>query len=164
MIESLPPIVGKNPKMLILGSMPGPESLRRQQYYAHPQNAFWAFMFLLLGAEPSSDYAERRALIERSPVALWDVLATCEREGALDSGIRAAVPNDIAGLLLKHPGIGMVALNGGRAALEFKKLNIAVSSVRLPSTSPAYAAMNRERKYELWRDALAPYINGEDVE
>ena len=158
MIESLPPIIGAEPVALILGSMPGPESLRVQQYYAHPQNAFWPILFALFKQGYSIEYDVRRKLIEENALILWDVLGSCEREGALDADIRHPVPNDIAGLIGQYPTLRMVALNGGRAAAEYKRLGIDVPAVRLPSTSPAYAAMSRARKTAAWHEALGPYL------
>lgn len=159
MLEGLPPIVGTNPTVLILGSMPGPESLRLRQYYAYQRNAFWPIMFAILGEEYSPDYGARIALIERSRVALWDVLYRCERDGALDSDIKNPVANDISGFLNLNPTIELVALNGGKAYNEFAKLKIdTCASVRLPSTSPAFAAKSSSDKLAVWKQELKPYL------
>ncbi|HPQ39934.1 MAG TPA: DNA-deoxyinosine glycosylase [bacterium] len=161
-----PPILPDIPRILILGSMPGEESLRQQQYYAHPRNAFWPIMGALLGAGPDLDYAQRAERLRAEGVVLWDVLKQCEREGSLDTRIRAAseVPNAIAPLLRRHPGIRHVFFNGGKAAAAFRKHVISelTETVRerltlrtLPSTSPANARMTLEEKCRVWRRELA---------
>ena len=86
-VTSFPPIVGEMPRVLILGSMPGVESLRAKEYYAHPRNAFWKILGDLGLCDPSESYALRTASMQRASVALWDVLAVCERDGSLDASI-----------------------------------------------------------------------------
>ena len=99
-----PPSIDANCTHIILGSMPGAASLRAQQYYAYPQNRFWRLMaYLLEGGEPPQDYAARLQMLLRHHIALWDSIASCEREGSLDSAIRAAKPNDFTVLLAHYP-------------------------------------------------------------
>lgn len=161
----LSPVVGAAPRILILGSLPGAESLRRQQYYAHPQNGFWRIMGALFGAGPELDYPARLDRLAEAGVALWDVCAEAERAGSLDAAIRAPLANDLAGFLFVHGGIEVVGLNGGTAAKLFDRRIAptlggampavrAVRIARLPSTSPAHARMRIEEKIERWRDGL----------
>ena len=95
-VRSFEPIVGHQPRILILGSMPGTASLHATQYYAHPRNAFWPIISELFDL-PSGDYETRAALLARKGVAVWDVLKTCFRAGSLDSAIddRTIVVNDL---------------------------------------------------------------------
>ena len=162
--ESFDPIVGPEPQVLILGSMPGADSIRAKQYYAHPRNAFWRIL-ADLGIAPGDTYNERITALSRRGVALWDVLKACEREGSLDSGIVHASekPNDIPGLLRKHPTIHALFFNGGKAERAFRRHVLpklaehqceAVSQRRLPSTSPAHT-IPYERKLAAWRAVLA---------
>src|SRR5690554_3614325 len=85
--ECLPPVVGTRPRTLILGSLPGRKSLEMQQYYAHPQNAFWKIVAQLFGAPSSLPYGRRVKILTDHHIALWDVLAAAERPGSLDSSI-----------------------------------------------------------------------------
>lgn len=90
-------MVGNRPKVLILGSMPGEESLRRRQYYGHPKNHFWRLVGEALGEELEGlSYRRKIAALKRRGVALWDAIADCERSGSLDSRIRRERPNDVA--------------------------------------------------------------------
>lgn len=152
-------VVGENPRLLILGSMPGGESLRQGQYYAFRANAFWRITGALFGFRPDLPYSERLDALRRGGVALWDVLKECERDGSLDSNIRAPVPNDIARLLADHPSIRQIACNGGTAFRYFGRfvkpqLRAGYRIVRLPSSSPAAARMSFEEKLAVWRRLL----------
>lgn len=162
-LHSFAPLAGADARVLVLGSMPGAASLRAQQYYAHPRNGFWPLMAALLGETLAPDYAGRTALLLRHRIALWDVLATCERPGSLDAAIvpGSEVPNDIAGLLQRHPGIARIGFNGAAAQRLFQRHvqhrlpQRPVALLRLPSTSPAHAAMGWDAKLGAWR-ALLP--------
>jgi len=159
-IASFPPVVPVAPRALVLGSMPGIASLRAGQYYAHPRNAFWPLMQSLFAVPASASYASRVAALGDAGIALWDVLAECERRGSLDSAIApgSVAVNDIAGWLKDHPDLGVVALNGGTAARLFDRhvwpalgaRRMTLHVLRLPSTSPAHAARSFAEKAEAW--------------
>lgn len=145
------------PQILILGSLPSVTSLGQQQYYAHPQNAFWRIIEALFANGAPCTYDERVELLKHNRIALWDVIATAKREGSLDSAIQpeTVVPNDIVGLLSAYPSITTIYLNGGTAATLFKRhiakqLSATVQIVPLPSTSPANARMGFEEKLGRW--------------
>src|SRR5262244_2276951 len=78
--RSFPAVVDARARVLVLGTLPGEESLRRQQYYAHPRNLFWRIVFALFDATPPSDYAQRLAFVAAHRIALWDVCEIGERE------------------------------------------------------------------------------------
>ena len=161
-VESFAPVVGKNPRILILGSMPGVASLEAVQYYAHPRNAFWPIMGELFGFDAQVDYAERIARIREQPVVLWDTLQSCVRPGSLDSAIErdSVQANDIPDLLETYPDIRAVVCNGAMSAKYFKKLVLpelergAIELLQMPSTSPANAGMKFEQKLDAWRRIL----------
>lgn len=165
LVESFPAIAATGCRTLILGSMPGVASLARQQYYAHPRNAFWPIMTELLGIDSSADYEARIRQLGDSGFALWDVLKSCVRPGSLDSAIEATsiMPNDIAALLARNRGIRCVCFNGGTAARLYRRyvqptLGATaehITYLALPSTSPAHAAVQFEEKLRQWRAILA---------
>jgi hypoxanthine-DNA glycosylase len=158
--ECFAPIVGKTPRILILGSLPGQRSLQQQQYYAHPQNAFWKLIEKLFGAASPLPYTERVKILTDHHIALWDVLAAAERPGSLDSSIvhASARANDFAGFFRAHPQIRRVFFNGRKAEEMYRRfvlpgLGPEFEELRyecLPSTSPAHAGMNFARKMEHW--------------
>ncbi|MBI3552499.1 MAG: DNA-deoxyinosine glycosylase [Elusimicrobia bacterium] len=156
MPRSFPPVVAPGAKVLILGSMPGAASLKKKQYYAHPQNQFWRLLGEVLGKDlPLMTYEDRLAVLKSSGVALWDVLAACEREGSLDADIEDEEPNRVAELL-RETEIKIVFLNGGKAESAFKafiaeSLPAGVSFARLPSSSPAHAGLTYAEKLDAWR-------------
>ncbi len=146
--------------ILILGSMPGERSLELQQYYGHKNNRFWRLMAEIFNnGEMLDDYEERKTLLLRSNVALWDVLAFCRREGSLDSAIRDEEYNDLAGFIARHPKIKRICCNGGKAYAALKKycrtnsIN-GVEILAMPSTSPANARCNFEKLKNIWAPAL----------
>ena len=157
--SSFAPIARDDARILILGSMPGVESLRRQQYYAHPQNSFWKLIAEILGFEYTPDYRKRTAALIRNRVALWDVLKFCERPGSLDSSIHVTseVPNDFADVFARHPAIRAVFFNGSKAAASYRRLvlphlkELELRYQALPSTSPAHAALNFAAKKRVWQ-------------
>lgn len=151
---------------LILGSMPGEASLQAGQYYAHPRNQFWPIMGALFGAHPSLPYEERLRALSRAGIALWDVLASCTRSGSLDTAIDlcSAQANDFATFLDAHPMIDRVCFNGSLAERRFR-LDVmprvrSLNTVRLPSTSPAHAALSTAEKLDAWRQVLQPQRAG----
>jgi TDG/mug DNA glycosylase family protein len=145
-------------QILILGTLPGVESLKQQRYYAHPRNAFWPIMGALYGASPDIVYDARLEILKNNRIALWDVCACARREGSLDSNIQAPVPNDFAAFFATHPLIGRICFNGQPAEQLFRRLRSdglpVMRQSTLPSTSPAHARMGFEEKLVRWRDAL----------
>jgi len=160
-LTGLAPIVSGNTSLLILGSFPGARSIAQQQYYAHPQNHFWRILQALWSGNPlpagEDSYQKRSKWLLDRGLGVWDVYASCEREGSLDSAIRDAVVNDIASLHL--PKLAAVAHNGGesfRHARHTRTLGVPVH--RLPSSSPANATWSFERKVQAWREVFERYL------
>jgi len=160
--RSFPPIVDARSRVLVLGTLPGEESLRRQQYYAHPRNLFWPIVFALLGATPPADYDERLVFIAAHRIALWDVCEVGERERSADTTIRRERPNAIDRLLDEHRLIRAVAFNGTGARRLYDRhfpRRPELTYLALPSTSPAYATIDFAGKLARWtvlREALPP--------
>ncbi|HSN47889.1 MAG TPA: DNA-deoxyinosine glycosylase [Flavobacterium sp.] len=150
---SFPPISNPNATILILGTMPGAQSLAASQYYGHPRNAFWKILFSLFNTPFSVDYEHRKNVILENGVALWDVLEVCVRPGSLDSAIEQEVANDFNSFLKVHPNITHIYFNGQKAAAYFRqhiKLDNEYHLVTLPSTSPAHAGKSFEAKLKEW--------------
>jgi hypoxanthine-DNA glycosylase len=159
LVRSFAPISRPDAKILILGSMPGRESLAREQYYAHPRNAFWPIMSALF-ALPESGYAERSRQLLDNRVAIWDVLMACVREGSLDANIEPAsiVANDFPSFYARHPAVDRVFFNGAKAESVYRRHVLPglagtaadLPLLRLPSTSPAHAGMSLGQKTRAW--------------
>ncbi len=160
--HSFAPVITDGARILILGSVPGQASLAARQYYAHPRNAFWPIMAELFGAEPGQTYSARLRMLQQHGIALWDVLASCERPGSLDADIDSAsiVVNDFNRLFDRYPGIDRIVFNGAMAEHCFRRhADVGAAQRisarwRLPSTSPAHASLPYRQKLELWREAL----------
>jgi TDG/mug DNA glycosylase family protein len=160
--SSFPPIVDTNSRVLVLGTLPGEESLRRREYYAHPRNLFWPILFGLFDAAPLPDYDERLAFVVERGIALWDVCGSAERVASADTTIRAEVPNAIPELLQSHPAIRTLAFNG-TAARRLHDRHFTrrpdLAYLALPSTSPAHARLGLAEKLAQWR-ALGAVLEG----
>ena len=154
---SFPPSVTPDCSVLVLGSLPGDESLRQAQYYAHPRNAFWKIMGALLGFDPSLPYGERLSLLNRGGV----------RPGSLDQHITQEQPNDVTALLDRFPGIGVVCCNGTASHKYLKRyfpelfLRETLSVIQMPSTSPAAARLTYEQKFRAYEKIMAPLLRKE---
>ena len=161
-LQSFPPIADNTARVLILGSMPGAASLAAQRYYAHPHNAFWPIVCTLLKVAPADRYETHIAALRATHIALWDVLQSCTRQGSLDAGIarESEVANDFAGFFEAHPAIDRIFFNGAKAEASFRRLVLPTLAsgplklIRLPSTSPAHAAMSFADKLSAWQVIL----------
>jgi double-stranded uracil-DNA glycosylase len=161
---SFPPIANEDARILILGSMPGVKSLEQQQYYAHPRNAFWPIISELFGINKNLEYQLRCKYLIENQVAVWDVLKACQRKGSLDKHIDPVtiIANDFNSFFEQHSTIQQIFFNGTKAeqfftqhvlpALDYSVTHI--SRQRLPSTSPAHAAMGYKQKLHVWKHAL----------
>lgn len=155
-LRSFKPIAERRSRILIVGTMPGPVALAKKEYYGFPGNHFWPILFDLFATQPVRrvpSYSEKIRLLKSNHIALWDVIQMCFREGAGDGRIRNAAPNDIPRLLKRCPGIRAIFLNGILAERLFQKHfggRLRIPAIRLPSTSPAYAAMSYRLKREKW--------------
>jgi hypoxanthine-DNA glycosylase len=157
--QGLAPVWAPYARLLLLGSFPSAASLAAQQYYGHPRNQFWPLLSALWGQDlRTSPYEERLACARARGLAIWDVYAACEREGSLDSAIRAAEPNDLLGLAARMPGLQAVAHNGGESARHVRVTQrLGLPVYRLPSSSPANASWSFERKLAAWREVFAAH-------
>ena len=158
--RGFPPVARADARVLVLGSLPGQRSIAEQQYYGHPQNAFWGIMAELVDATGS--YADRCAALVDHRIALWDVLAASVRPGSMDADIdlESSQVNDFETFFRSHADIQRVCFNGRKAAQMFARFAAGAAGSRetviLPSTSPAFAAMRFEEKLQRWRAALQP--------
>lgn len=133
--------------------MPGPEALRRQEYYGFPGNHFWKIMYVLFSVDKPLEYSAKIKLLTDNHIALWDVFQSCERKGALDSAIQNAQVNDIPALLKQYPNIRAIFLNSKAAEKMFQRQfsgEIKIPSKYLPSTSPAHASLSLSQKAKAW--------------
>ena len=165
-LQGLGPLITPTTQVLVLGSFPGLRSLQLQQYYAHPQNQFWPILHALWPRAPwpqDGDYAERCTCALAQGLGVWDVYASCEREGSLDSAIRHALLNDFPGLLQRCPQLTGIAHNGGESFRHARAVEQSLAHAglagrvrlhKLPSTSPANASWTFERKLAAWRAVM----------
>lgn len=162
---SFAPFVPEGARLLILGTLPGEESLRLQQYYAYPRNHFWPLIAALSKTPLPASFPERVAMLKANRWALWDVLEGAERIGSSDAAIRNPTVNAFGDFFALHPGIEAVAFNGQKARDLFRRYILKpgiipedrVTAIDLPSSSPLHA-IPFEDKLAVWRARLDPYL------
>lgn len=157
--SSFPPCCGEDARILILGTYPSPLSFESGFYYGHPRNRFWPLLAELLDEKIPATVEEKKALLLRNRIGLWDVLDNCDIEGAADASIRNPIYHDVSGLLAERD-IRAVFFNGATAEKLFlkRKIELPVPSFRMPSTSPANAAFSMERLAGQWQ-AILPWLD-----
>jgi hypoxanthine-DNA glycosylase len=151
--RSFPPIADAATRVLVLGSLPGEESLARGQYYANPRNHFWRLIGAVIGAElVTLPYEARLEALLAAGIGLWDTVGAATRRGSLDGAIRLQDANDLAALATTLPGLRAIGFNGGKsAALGRPQLaeRTDLPLLPLPSSSPAYT-IPFEAKLAAW--------------
>lgn len=157
---SFSPVEPDQAQLMILGTMPSVASLQENFYYAHARNAFWPILENYFDIKLTSVH-DKKTLLCRQGIFLWDVLQSCDRPGSLDSAIKNPVANNFESTFKKHPQIKTVFFNGKAAESLFKKQVLKIQSLPedifyevLPSTSPANARLNFERKKQFWIEKL----------
>lgn len=156
-IHSFAPIINESSEVLILGTIPGPESLRKRQYYANPNNQFWSIIYSVYDEKTvESSYEDKICFLLDHRIALWDVYYSADRLGALDADIKNPELNDIKGLLHSHPCIKRILLAGRTAEKVFGKYfpDVSIESLYIPSASSAYAKKPIDEKTHDWKNAL----------
>ena len=157
MKQAFPPIADQKSKVLLLGTMPGEQSLKLQQYYGHKGNQFWKIMFNLFKQPLRDSYESKRQLLLTNSIALWDVLQNCEREGSSDTNIKNEVANDFAGFYEKHPSVKHVFFTSGKAETFYDTYvgrNKSVTYHNLPSPSSANTWKTFDEKLNEWTTIL----------
>jgi len=151
--RGLPPVLGRDTRVLILGSFPGEASLAAQQYYAHPRNHFWPLVGALTGTPLATmPYRERLVALRAHGIGLWDVYVACSRRGSLDGAIRDAERGEISRVRRAAPDMRLVCFNGQTAARALPAWREAgYATLALPSSSPAYTRPFEE-KLAQWRE------------
>lgn len=152
-IHPIPPLFDGDSKTLILGSFPSVKSREAEFFYGHAQNRFWAVIALVFGEEKPQTVEEKKKLILKNNLALWDVIHSCEIEGSADSTISNVTANDLS-VILNNSKVDRIFVNGKAAEKYYNKYTYPKTGIRavcLPSTSPANAAWSIERLSEAWK-------------
>lgn len=158
LVHPIPPFYNSDSEILILGSFPSVKSRETGFFYGHPQNRFWKVLAALTREEVPQTIEEKKALLLRNRIALWDVIGSCEIEGSSDASIRNVVPNDLR-IVLDHAPIRTICVNGKTAYRYYEKYmqpKVCREAVCLPSTSPANAAWSLEKLQAEWSRCMTP--------
>lgn len=153
------PIYDKNSKILILGSFPSVKSREMQFYYGHPQNRFWRVLAFLLNEDIPNTIEDKKRLLIKNHIAVWDVIASCSISGSSDTSIKDVIVNDFTDIL-QNSKIEKIFVNGTKAYELYRKYaenRTGIKAIKLPSTSPANAAWSFEKLCEAWGEQLQVY-------
>jgi hypoxanthine-DNA glycosylase len=153
MKHCLPAIIDHNRVILIVGTMPGEKSIALQQYYGNRGNHFWKILFTIFDEPFSKEYGDRLQLLKNHKIALWNVLASCERKGSQDNAIKDELPNDFDSLHDQYPNITHVFFESKAAEkffIKYCRRHEEIAYATLPSTSGLYAGMKYEDKLAEW--------------
>ena len=145
-------IYDRNSKVLILGSFPSVKSREQNFFYGHPQNRFWKVIAAIFKEDVPKTIQEKKKLLIKNNIALWDVIASCEIKGSSDSSITNAVPNDLSAIF-NTAKIEKVFCNGNKSFELYQKHIFPINEIKaekLPSTSPANASYNLEKLIKEW--------------
>lgn len=152
-IHPIPPLYDAESKILILGSFPSIKSREAMFFYGHPQNRFWPLLARLFGEDVPTSIEEKKSLVLRHRVALWDSIHSCTIVGSSDSSVRDVVPNDLS-VILDNSKVERIYCNGALSHKMYTKYiypTTGITAVKLPSTSPANAAFNMDRLEKEWQ-------------
>jgi hypoxanthine-DNA glycosylase len=156
--KSFSPIASSDIEILILGSVPSDTSLSKGEYYAHPRNRFWKIIAEITNEQLPTYYEDKKALLKRHKIGLWDVAEAVNRKGSMDADILDATPNDIDGFVREHKKIKVIGFNGTKAMnlfANFFTFNSDILYLKLPSTSPANAGVTFDGVCKEWEKILA---------
>lgn len=148
--HTIKPVYDENSRILILGSFPSVKSREAKFFYGHKQNRFWKVISAVMGCECPNTVEEKKAMLLKNNIAVWDVIKSCDIDGSSDSSIRNVTPNDITEILL-NTQVKRIFTNGNTAYALFKRYNPDLDVYKLPSTSPANAAFSLERLINEWQ-------------
>lgn len=147
-----PPLFDERSRTLILGSFPSVKSRENLFFYGHPQNRFWKVISSVFGEKVPETVSDKKQLILKNRLALWDSVAFCEVTGSADASLRCILPNDLR-VILDTAAIGRIFCNGRKSHEIYHRLIEPMTGRKaecLPSTSPANAQWNLEQLTAAW--------------
>lgn len=154
-------VYDENSKILILGTFPSAKSRECGFFYGHPQNRFWRVLARICDCECPATIDEKKQMLLKNNIALWDVIHSCDIVGSSDSSIKNVVPNDLS-VIFNAADIKQVFVNGRKAESLYKKYiekDAGMAAICLPSSSPANAGWSEDRLYDYWNEKISVFIN-----
>lgn len=154
---SFEPISNADTTVLILGTMPGDKSLELGEYYGHPRNRFWKIISTITDNDLPQTYADKKALLLKTKIGIWDVAHKANRKGSLDSAIEDEEPNDLDNFIARHKNLRIIGFNGAKSQALYDKYfdkKSGIKYISLPSSSPANTGIDFENICKQWRQIL----------
>ena len=147
-----PPLFDESSRTLILGSFPSVKSREAMFFYGHPQNRFWRVIAALYEEDVPQNIEEKKSIILKHNLALWDSIQSCTITGSSDSSVKDVVPNDLS-LIINNSKVDRIFCNGALSYKMYEKFifpKTNINAIKLPSTSPANAAFSLQRLVNEW--------------
>ncbi len=154
---SFDPISNEDITILILGTIPGDKSLEFGEYYGHSRNKFWKIISIITGNDLPLNYSDKKTLLLKSKIGIWDVAHKANRKGSLDSAIKSEEPNDLNNFILRHKNLKVIGFNGTKSKALFDKYfdkKAGIRYITLPSTSPANTGIDFDNICKQWQQIL----------
>jgi len=154
---SFDPISNSDTTILILGTMPGDKSLELGEYYGHPRNKFWKIISIITENNLPLTYTDKKELLLKTKIGIWDVAHKANRKGSLDSAIEDEEPNDLDNFIARHKNLKVIGFNGTKSQALFDKYfdrQSGLKYISLPSTSPANTGIDFDNICKQWRQIL----------
>lgn len=160
-VEGFPPLMCHEPRVLILGTIPGKNSISANEYYYDNGNRMWKMLAKLATQKMPTNYTEKKVILEHLHVVIWDYYQCVERTNSTDKGILEGIPNDIVGFVRKNPTITKIAINGYGKYKEFgeklqNQFGQSIKVFRLPETSGLNASWTLEKLCKEWSVVFEP--------
>lgn len=155
-LHNIDPVFNSESEILILGSFPSVKSREQCFFYGHPSNRFWLVLSSVLGVKLPVSVEEKKEMLQRAHIAVWDVIAECDITLSQDSTIENVIPNDLQRVITQSK-ITKIFTNGKTAHCYYQKYQLpktGIDDICLPSTSPANAAFSLEKLIEIWKEAI----------
>ena len=155
-VHSFEPVYNTDSKILILGTLPSVKSRENHFYYGHKQNRFWKLLARICEEDVPETIEEKKAMLLRNHIAIWDVIYSCDIQGSSDSSIKNVVPTDLKAIV-KDSNVKRIFCNGKTSGTYFQKYQqkeLGIEAEVLPSTSPANAAYSVERLVGIWKEKI----------
>ncbi|WP_452224118.1 DNA-deoxyinosine glycosylase [Lacinutrix chionoecetis] len=154
---SFDPISNSDTTILILGTMPGDKSIELGEYYGHSRNKFWNIISTITDNDLPITYNDKKTLLLKTRIGIWDVAHKAIRKGSLDSAIESEQPHEISNFIKSNNNLKVIGFNGTKSQALYDKYferEFGIKYILLPSSSPANTRIDFDSICRKWKQIL----------